>query len=223
MTLILFSPQASLRVLAEDSMNDSVWKNLNKEEQTKDKSENAKNLETEENPQPNTEQTENNDALSVTAFDFIKMFIALAFVLFLIYFLLKFVTKRNRFAQQGQSMINLGGTSLGQNKSIQMVKVGERVLVVGVGDSISLLKEIEDENERKELIEAFEQKQEQIVAPKDIVQKLSTYLTQNKQKQSANENGTSFSKAFKEQLDNLKKERTKQLEEVKRKGLNKNE
>lgn len=208
-------------------MNDSVWQNLNKEEQTennsKNNSENTENLETEENSQPNTEQTKNNDALSVTAFDFIKMFIALAFVLLLIYFLLKFVTKRNRLVQQGQSMINLGGTSLGQNKSIQMVKVGERVLVVGVGDSISLLKEIEDENERKELIAAFEQKQEQIVAPKDIVQKLSTYLTQNKQKQSANENGTSFSKAFKEQLDNLKKERTKQLEEVKRKGLNKNE
>ena len=143
-TFILFSPQVSIEVLAEENVNDSVYQNLNKDKETTEKNsekqskvdeptkETKDTVETEK-----TETSSQGDSLSVTAFDFIKMFIALGFVLFLVYFLLKFVTKRNRIFQQGQSVMNLGGTNLGQNKSIQVVKVGKRVLVVGVGESIT--------------------------------------------------------------------------------------
>ncbi|MDQ0230522.1 flagellar biosynthetic protein FliO [Metabacillus malikii] len=207
-------------------MNDSVWQNLNKEEQSNiqkenDNIENSAETETEEDKQNHVE----NESLGVTVFDFMKMFVALAFVLALVYFLLKFVTKRNRFINQGQAIVNLGGTSLGQNKSIQMVKVGERVLVVGVGESISLLKEIDDEHERIEFIKSHELKQEQMVAPKDLMKKVTTMLNANHNRQNHSQKTKSipFSKAFNEQLENLKKERTKQLDDVKRRGLDKNE
>jgi flagellar protein FliO/FliZ len=213
--LIIFSPQASMSALAEEKVNESVYENINDEN-----NEPTDNTSIENNQE---EPVVQKDALSVSAFDFIKMLLALAFVLILVYFLLKFVTKRNRMFQQGQSIVNLGGTSLGQNKSIQMVKVGNRLFVVGVGESISLLKEIDDEQERNQLIEDFERKQEQIVEPKDLIQKVTTILNDNLKRNRAKEKETTFSTSFKDQLEKVKKERTKQLEDVKRKGLNKHE
>ena len=213
--LITFSPQAMINVLAENTIDESVYGNLNKE-QSGDSIPNVQNEELE----PKVEV----DSLSVTAFDFIKMFIALAFVLILIYVLLKFVTKRNPLFQQGKSIVNLGGTSLGQNKSIQLIKVGNRVLVVGVGESISLLKEIESEQERKKFIEEFEWKQEQVMVSKNFLHTLTTFVNQSKKLNRVTKDAqSSFSTTFKDQLEKVKKERTNQLEEVKRKGLNKNE
>ncbi|MCY8586897.1 flagellar biosynthetic protein FliO, partial [Bacillus haynesii] len=69
---------------------------------------------------------------SVSIFDFVKMIGALLFVIFLIYALVKFMNKRNRLLKPFQYVENIGGTSLGQNKSVQLIKVGNRVLVVGV-------------------------------------------------------------------------------------------
>jgi flagellar protein FliO/FliZ len=221
--LIMFSPQATMNVLAEEKINQSVYETINndqKEETNGDKSvETKEEVESEQEADPVVQ----GDALSVSAFDFIKMFGALAFVLFLIYLLLKFITKRNQIFQKGQAIVNLGGTSLGQSKSIQMVKVGNRVLVVGVGESISLLKEIDDEQESKQLIEEFERKQEQIVEPKDFIQQISNFLNQSTKVIRANKKETTFSSSFKEELEKVKKERKKQLEEVNRKGLNKHE
>jgi flagellar protein FliO/FliZ len=218
--LITFSPQAMINVLAENTIDESVYGNLNKEQSEKSK---------DGNPIPNVQDEElepnvGNDSLSVTAFDFIKMFIALAFVLMLIYVLLKFVTKRNQLFQQGKSIVNLGGTSLGQNKSIQLIKVGNRVLVVGVGESISLLKEIESEQEIRKFIEEFEWKQEQVMVSKNFLHTLTAFVNQSKKLNRVTKDAqSSFSTTFKDQLEKVKKERTNQLEEVKRKGLNKNE
>ncbi|MGM7720382.1 flagellar biosynthetic protein FliO [Metabacillus sp. Hm71] len=211
--LILFSPQAAI-VLAEETGNESVYETI-EQEQSKDAE--AAPIDQIQSKEPAAQD----NAVSVSAFDFIKMLMALAFVLLLIYFLLKFVTKRNNFFQQGQIIVNLGGTSLGQNKSIQMIKVGKRLLVVGVGESISLLKEIDDEEERIELVEEFERKKQQMVEPKDFIQKL--ILKQNRKLNETTNQKAAFSSSFKDQLEKVKKERKKQLEDVKRKGINKHE
>ena len=44
-------------------------------------------------------------------------------------------------------MKNMGGISLGQHKSIQLVVIGESYYLIGVGDDIRLLKEITDPDE----------------------------------------------------------------------------
>lgn len=218
LALILVTPQVPSHVLAEDLTNKSVYENLN-EDQTQKADENNKVEEEQDSPDANVQ----GDALSVTAFDFVKMFFALGLVLFLIYFLLKFVTKRNKVFQQGQAIVNLGGTNVGQNKSVQMVKVGDRVLVVGVGESISLLKEIDDEEETQKIIQDFEQKQERIVESKDLIQKVTSLLNKGTKGTSFNKPNEAFSSKLNEQLRKLKDERTKQIEDIKRKGLNKHE
>lgn len=218
LSLIFFTPQATSFVLAEDNTNKSVYENIN-EEQTQKNDEKTVIEEEQVNPDENVQ----GDALSVTAFDFMKMFFALGLVLFLIYFLLKFVTKRNRVFQQGQAIVNLGGTNVGQNKSVQMVRVGERVLVVGVGESITLLKEIDDTEESKKIIQDFEQKQERVVESNDLIQRISSILNKTTNRTTTSQADEAFSVKLNEQLQKMKAERTKKIEDIKRKGLNKHE
>jgi len=79
-------------------------------------------------------------------FDIIKTVFALLLILALIYILIKFLGKRNKLFNQVKALENLGGISVGQNKSIQIVRIGEKVFIVGVGDNVELLQEIDDED-----------------------------------------------------------------------------
>lgn len=96
-------------------------------------------------------------ASSVSAFDFVKMIGALLFVILLIYGFVKLMNRRNRLLKPFQYVENIGGTSVGQNRSVQLIKVGNSVLVVGVGETIQLLKEIEDEKEREAILSQYEE------------------------------------------------------------------
>lgn len=223
--LIFFAPQPTAIVVAEDSQNESVYENIKEQEQGNNQNQLNENPGIQDEVQQNEETDIQGDALSITAWDFIKMIFALGFIIILIYVLLKFVTKKNRVFQQGQTIVNLGGTNLGSNKSIQMIKVGKRVLVIGVGESITLLKEIEDDQESKSIIEDFEKKQEMVIDSKDVFQKLaSTIVQQSKGKKTiSNSNTPVFSTKLNEQLQKIKEERTKQFDDIKRKGLKKNE
>ncbi|RPF55984.1 flagellar biosynthetic protein FliO [Aquisalibacillus elongatus] len=111
------------------------------------------------NEQPNEQEESNNNEENTQAneqeevslqndqslfWDFVKMVLALVFVLGLIYVLLKFIQKRSRIYQQSRSLVNIGGLSLGANKSVQIIKVGEQYFLVGVGEDVQLLTEIKD-------------------------------------------------------------------------------
>lgn len=78
----------------------------------------------------------------------------------LIYLLIRFLATRQRSLQTNQLVQVMGGSSVGQQKSVQLVKVGNQVLVVGVGEEVTLLKEIDDEVEKARLMEAMEQQSE---------------------------------------------------------------
>lgn len=82
---------------------------------------------------------------------------ALLFVILLIYGFVKLMNRRNRLLKPFQYVENIGGTSVGQNRSVQLIKVGNSVLVVGVGETIQLLKEIEDEKEREAILSQYEE------------------------------------------------------------------
>ncbi len=86
--------------------------------------------------------------------DFLKMLAALAAVLLLIYYLLKFIQKRSRLYQQTRALENLGGISLGANKSVQIVRVGDEFYLIGVGDDVQLLAKIDDPNTLEELLKS---------------------------------------------------------------------
>lgn len=78
--------------------------------------------------------------------------------------------KKNYQMQSSNTMQNIGGIPLGQNKSVQIVRIGDRLLVVGVGENIALLDEIRDEDEIERILN---QKDEQ-TSSADWLQKLKS-------------------------------------------------
>lgn len=98
-------------------------------------------------------------------FMLLQLVFALLFVIALIYLLLRFMSKRSLSYRSTLALQNLGGVSLGANRSVQLVKVGERLLVVGVGETIQLLKEIDDPDEIERLLKQQEERFEKFEQP----------------------------------------------------------
>jgi flagellar protein FliO/FliZ len=173
--------------------------------------------------QPPTEQELNNktqdesNTVGVTIWDFLKMIIATLFVIALLYFLLKFINKKSHGYKDSQLIQNIGGTSLGANRSVQIIKVGERVLVVGVGENIQLLKEIENKEEVRQIIQDYNNKMDQLISPSDIVTKVIK-RTKSIDSHGKEKEDTSFPALLKKQLDSITKERKKLYEEMEEKG-----
>ncbi|RYL92960.1 flagellar biosynthetic protein FliO [Sporolactobacillus sp. THM19-2] len=84
---------------------------------------------------------------------FVKLIFALLLVLALIYILYRFAAKRTGSLRNGGQLKNLGGVSVGTNRSVQLIKIGNEIMVLGVGDTVRLLKEITDPKTVSELTE----------------------------------------------------------------------
>ncbi|WP_254118930.1 flagellar biosynthetic protein FliO [Bacillus sp. FJAT-29790] len=153
--------------------------------------------------------------IGLNAWDFIKMIFATVFVVGLLYFLLKFINKKSKMYKSSQMIENLGGTALGTNRSVQLIKVGNRILVVGVGENIQLLKEINDSEEYSQIISEYNEKMELLVQPSDIVTKV---LQRTKKGQSNEGKGNHFQTLLKTQLEDITKGRKKVYEEMEKKG-----
>ncbi|WP_035426726.1 flagellar biosynthetic protein FliO [Sediminibacillus terrae] len=83
---------------------------------------------------------------------FIRLVLALGLVLALIYFLLKFLNRKNKMFQKVRALENIGGIALGPQKSLQIVRIGEKLFVIGVGDNVEMLSEITDEATKEDLM-----------------------------------------------------------------------
>lgn len=92
---------------------------------------------------------------------FFKLFLALAVIIFMIYVLIRFIGNRSQSYQAHRTLQNIGGVHVGTNRSIQLVRVGNRVLVVGVAETIQLLKEINDQTEVDHILKDYEVQQGQ--------------------------------------------------------------
>lgn len=175
--------------------------------------------EVENNEEATTDKNETTPTVGLTFWDFLKMIFATLFVIALLYTVLKFINKRSRSFSSNQLVENLGGTALGTNRSIQIVKIGNRVLVVGVGEDVKLLKEIDDEEEARQIIEDYNHRMDQLVQPSDIVTKLIERTRNIKQGTGSEE--ASFSSTLKAQLEELSKGRKKLFDEMEKKGSDK--
>lgn len=82
--------------------------------------------------------------------------VALAIVIALIIFALKWLSRRNQLWGGNRSMRSLGGVALGQNKSVQVLEIGGRVYIVGVGEEITLLDKCVDPEETAKLIASLD-------------------------------------------------------------------
>lgn len=170
---------------------------------------------TSDDKQVDTKAVENADAtknVGLTFWDFLRMIFTMIFVVALLYFVLRFIGKKTKSYQKASFIENIGGTSLGGNRSIQLVKVGERVLIVGVGENIQLLAEIKDDGERNELLDEYNQKIEQMIQPSDLLTKWKDRFMQPKTDQ------TSFTTKFKHELEQMKESRKQLVKKLDEKG-----
>ncbi|GFN31883.1 flagellar biosynthetic protein FliO [Paenibacillus xylaniclasticus] len=87
----------------------------------------------------------------------VTVLIALAVVIGLIIFAIKFLARRNRGWGTNRALRALGGIPLGQNKSIQVVELAGKVYVVGVGDDVKLIDRIDDAVDAARIIQEMEQ------------------------------------------------------------------
>ncbi|OMF63193.1 flagellar biosynthesis protein FliZ [Paenibacillus sp. FSL R5-0490] len=165
-------------------------------------------------------QQDESGKIGLTFWDFIKMILATGFTIGLLYGLLKFINKKSKVYNRSQLVENLGGTALGANRSIQLIKVGQRILVVGVGENIQLLKEIDNSEEYSQIIKEHNDKLEQLIRPSDIVTKVMKRTQQTEESKQGSQN---FSTLLGIQLAEMKKGRKKLFDELERKGQKKDE
>jgi flagellar protein FliO/FliZ len=151
----------------------------------------------------------------------IRFLFALALVIVLIYALLKLMNKFTSKQGQLNNLENLGGISVGMNKSVQLVKVGTKVYLLGVGDTVELLTEITDQAFIDKLMTNKQ-------APgTDLFAKVTQSLQQKQSKSndtssSINESANdSFSTLFKGELEQMKHKQEKIRQDIK--GHDRNE
>lgn len=68
--------------------------------------------------------------------------------------LMRWLNARTQGVKAAQHMTHLGGVPLGKDRSVQLVKLGEQVYVLGVGDSVQLIDRIEAETIDEATLEA---------------------------------------------------------------------
>jgi len=146
-------------------------------------------------------------------FSIVKTLFALLLILALIYILSKFLSKRNRLFSQVKGLENLGGIPVGQNKSIQIVRIGKKVFIVGVGDNVELLQEIDDEDLIEDLIHNEEQADFQV---NHLVRSIFKQKT-NKNDELNEEPHQKFKSLFSNELEKLKENRLKVKNQQKKK------
>lgn len=153
--------------------------------------------------------------------DVIRMIFALLIVVGLLYGVLKFLGKKGQSYQHTRMIQNIGGTSLGGNRSIQLVKIGTKLYVVGVGENVQLMKEIEDPEEKELLLKEFQNKLSSN-STSDFVGKIVEKTVGKKQKDVKKPPTDNFSSLFQTQLKSIQQDRKKRLEDWS-KEENKNE
>lgn len=153
--------------------------------------------------------------------DFFNLLFALFLVLMLLFVTLRFIKKKNQTYGLTKNMMNLGGTSLGGNRSVQLVKIGNRILVVGVGENIQLLIEIDSEEEVRQIISQQQNDVQQMLQPSAIFTKLFELAKDYRKKE--NKSQDNFKSILASHLSDLSKGRKKLLEELDQKGKKNNE
>ncbi|EPD49620.1 flagellar biosynthetic protein FliO [Paenisporosarcina sp. HGH0030] len=95
----------------------------------------------------------------------IKLIFYTLLILVMIYGLIKFLAVRQKKFQPNQAVKLMGGTPLGNNKSLQLVKVGDKVYLLGVADQVTLIKEFSNTDEISSIENDLEQQPNMLANP----------------------------------------------------------
>lgn len=112
------------------------------------------------------ESYETADSPSISLFSsFIKFIFSFALVIGLLFLLMNYLSKRNRTFQSNGPILSLGGQTLGNNRSLQVVLIGQTIYILGVGEQITLIRTITKGDEYQSLLDGFET-QAEVITPK---------------------------------------------------------
>jgi flagellar protein FliO/FliZ len=133
----------------------------------------------------------------------LKIFFYTILIIGMIYGLRKLLVFQQKKLQPNQLFQNLGGTQLGPNKSLQLVKVGRTVYLLGVAEQISLIKELQDPDEILQLESKVE---EETFIPKGIKELIQSKMNRKSQEDTTQ---SSFQQLLKQSLENQSTKRNK--------------
>jgi flagellar protein FliO/FliZ len=122
--------------------------------------------ETKQNPEPSK------DSMVPYALKFIGSFLLILFLLFIV---LKYLSKKTKMYPGGGPFHALGGHSLGNNRSMQMLMIGDTLYILGVAENVNLIRMIPPGEEQRRLLEAMAEK------PIDTVSKWGSQLKKTSQ------------------------------------------
>jgi len=88
--------------------------------------------------------------------DIVKVLVGLAVVVTLLMFTVRWLSRRNRTWSSQRGLRSLGGIRLGQNSSLQVVEFSDRVYIIGVGESITLLDKETDPEQVALILQSLE-------------------------------------------------------------------
>lgn len=175
-------------------------------------------LQNPEQCQQDSTAVENNDekaAVGLTAWDYIKMLLALIFVLLLLVWVLKFINKKSFHFQQNNLVRNIGGISLGSQKSVQILQIGDKLYVVGVGENVELIKEISEEDEIEKLLSFYKEKQTLTTSSPYIAELFKKFKGQPEARE--NDSDADFGDLLNKKLSDIQDARRNELEKWKEK------
>ncbi|WP_456364585.1 flagellar biosynthesis protein FliZ [Priestia aryabhattai] len=161
------------------------------------------------------EKTELQATPALSAGDIVKMIFAFLLVIGLLFALLKFVNKKGRLLQKNKVVQNLGGTNVGSSKSVQVVKVGNQLFVIGVGENVQLLSEITGQ-EKQQLLTQYEEQQKNEGEYKVVLPSFLEKFTSKKEEKSSH----SFQQLFQREMNEMKIKRQNALKELERNKKN---
>lgn len=155
--------------------------------------------------------TEGNASTGSLLINLFKMVLALLLVIGLIYLLLKFLQKKSKRFQQIKGLENIGGITVGPNKSIQIVRIGSKLYMVGVGENVELLEEITDEQAKEEILHNDSSGENQPGGG------LTSFWQRKNGGKTDNNHSSHFSNLFATELEKLKRTRRSLLKQPKQK------
>lgn len=133
----------------------------------------------------------------------ISVIFALVIIIALIVLLIKFLGKRNRMLTQGGAIRTLGAVGVGQNKSLQVVEIGDRIYLVGVGENITLLDKITDSDEILAVQQAFEREGSEFAGLSTFFSSLVSRIRKEPASESEELDETAFHEVFHSQLQKM--------------------
>ncbi|MEH7505264.1 flagellar biosynthetic protein FliO [Neobacillus drentensis] len=107
------------------------------------------------------------DSQSTSLFPlFLKFIISFILVIGLLFFLLRFLSKKGSVLQANGPVLSIGGHMLGNNRSLQVLLIGQTIYIVGVGEDVTLIRAINQGEEYQHLLESYENQASDVLTPK---------------------------------------------------------